>query len=97
MTPYSDSSSSFDMVDDVAGCETPMPRPDRASATTMMTVRRGLRVAKRSMETNRDPVPTSVAVRSPVRTVMYPAMGALIANSSGRATEMKPTCDTLYP
>ncbi len=40
-------------------------------------------------------MPTSVAVRSPVRTVMYPAMGALMANSNGRATEMKPTCETL--
>ena len=42
-------------------------------------------------------MPNSVAVRSPVRTVMYPAIGALTAKSSGRATEMKPTCDTLYP
>ncbi len=35
ITPYSDSASSFDMVADVAGMETPMPKPESASATRM--------------------------------------------------------------
>ena len=71
MTPYSDSASSFDMVAEVAGMETPMPRPDRPSATRMTTSPDdGPSVANRTMERNRAPVPNSVAFRSPVRTVM---------------------------
>ena len=75
-----------------------MPSPERASATTMSTSPEDVvSVAKTIMEISRDAVPNKVAVRSPVRTVMYPAMGALSAKTRGRATERKPTCETLYP
>ena len=71
MTPYSDAASSLDMVAEVAGMETPMPRPERASATRMISSPAdGLSVANRIMERSSEPVPKSVAVRSPVRTVI---------------------------
>ena len=71
MTPYSDSSSSLDMVADVAGLETPMPSPESASATRMITSPAdAVSVANRIMETSSDAAPNSVAVRSPVRTVI---------------------------
>src|SRR5580704_18458716 len=98
MTPYSDSASSFAIVDEVAGMDTPMPSPDRASATTTtMTADDAPSVAKITMESRSDTVPNNVALRSPVRTVMYPAIGAHTAKTRGRATDKNPTCDTLYP
>ena len=47
-------------------------------------------MAKITIESSNAIVPKSVALRSPVRTVMYPAIGALIANTRGRATDRKP-------
>ncbi len=71
MTPYSDSASSLDMVAEVAGMETPMPRPESANASRIRPKADDVvSVAKMIMEISRDPVPKSVAVRSPVRTVM---------------------------
>ena len=98
ITPYSDSASSLDMVADVAGMDTPIPRPERASAIRMTTSPDDtVSVAKRIMEKSSAAVPKRVALRSPVRMVMYPAMGALMAKTSGRATERNPTWETLYP
>ena len=97
MTPYSDSASSFDMVDDVAGIDTPIPSPDRARASQHHDEPR--RERERGEEDHGDEEDassrTGVVARSPVRTVMYPAMGALTANTSGRATDRNPTCETL--
>ena len=51
--------------------ETPMPRPESPSATRMTSKPDdGPSVANRIMEMSNEPVPTSVAVRSPVRTAM---------------------------
>ncbi len=59
------------MVAEVAGMETPMPRPERPSATRMTSSPDDApRVANRTMERKRAPVPKSDDVRSPVRTVM---------------------------
>ena len=59
------------MVAEVAGLETPMPRPERASATTTIhSPADGLSVAKSTMEGGGVVPPARVAVRSPVRTVM---------------------------
>ena len=84
------------MAADVAGIDTPIPSPDRASANrTTTSPDESVSVAKRTMDAKRTHVPNSVVARSPVRTVMYPAMGALTANTSGRATDRNPTCETL--
>ena len=59
------------MVAEVAGMETPMPSPDRPSATTITTSPDdGPSVANRTIERKRALVPNSVAFRSPVRTAM---------------------------
>ena len=71
MTPYSDSANSLDMVAEVAGMDTPMPRPDSASTTRITTSPDDpVSVAKSTMDTSSAPVPNKVALRSPVRTVM---------------------------
>ena len=56
ITPYSDSASSLDMVDEVAGCNTPIPMPERPSATTTTTSPDDpVSVAKSTMENKSGP------------------------------------------